>query len=278
MRINSISNYYNSYTPTFGVNLNSPKLKFKEDDFYVRIKGYGHDSGWAKKIRETADKAVIYIRENCNFENTLKKICSGVTEANQLPLDLEKRKHTGVLRIPREGWYYQSDWGHDSGLITAYSKTNRYKDYADRFDYIVKHPLKNPYRIELTRPVHDKDLGKFLDHGSAKYINTAFYHAKKIYENLYSKYITNEVKKENLEDVNCSIAEIRWILAHATPWERGSDAIANTFVRSIYKAIGIKTTPLKKGISLDLEAYCTELDEYKRRFASYFVKKPMIID
>ena len=123
MLVNSVNNYQNkSYSPKFGVNLQSKKLQFKEDDFYVRIKGYGHHSGWAKKIRETADNVVSFIREKCNFEETLKKICDGVTEANQLPLDLDKRQHTGILRTNREGWRFGSDWNPKDGIITKYGK------------------------------------------------------------------------------------------------------------------------------------------------------------
>ena len=81
--------------------MQSPKLKFKEDDFYVRIKGYGHHSGWAKKVRETADNAVAYIRQHFNFEETLKKVTEGITKANQLTLDIDKKEHTGILRIKR---------------------------------------------------------------------------------------------------------------------------------------------------------------------------------
>ena len=87
-----------------------------------------------------------------------------------------------------------------------------------------------------------------------------------------------EIKEENLSDFNSLIAEIRWILAHSTPWERGSDAISNTFIRSIYKAAGVKAYPLKKGVSLDLEAYCTDLEEYKSKFPQYFAKPPKIIN
>ena len=279
MKIQPIICY--NYNPNFGVNLQSKKLQFKEDDFYVRIKGYGHHSGWAKIIKETADNAVKFIREKCNFEESLKQITDGVTEANQLPLDIDKRKHTGILRIQRNGWKYGSDWIPENGLITRYSKNgnNRYKTYAERLDYIVKHPLKNPYNdICLSRPKHDKDYGKFIEHANANRIDSAFEHVNNIYNHLYAKYIANEVKEESLTDVNNMVAEIRWILAHATPWERGSDAISNTFIRSIYKAMGIKAYPLKRGISLDLEAYCTNLKEYKNNFTSYFSKKPEIID
>jgi len=281
MRIGSIDNTQNHfYSPSFGVNLQSPKLKFKEDDFYVRIKGYGHHSGWAKKMRETADNAVNYIRHICNFEETIKRITNGVKDANRLTDDVEKIEHTGILRTDRFGWNNKSCWDSSTGLITPYSNNpkNRYKNYADRLDYIVKHPLNNPFRIELTRPVHEKDFGKFMEHGNGKYIHTAFGIIDKIYNKLYTNFISNDVKKENLKEINSSIAEIRWILAHVTPWERGSDAIANTFIRSFYKAMGIKTYPLKKGVSLDLEAYCTNLEEYKNKFPEYFSKKPKIID
>ena len=143
MRIYSVSNN-NNYNVTFGVNLQSKKLRFDKEDFFVRIKGYGHDSEWAEKICETADTAVDYIREKCNFEETLKKITVGVREANQHSEDEEKRDHTGILRIEREGWQHNSNWGDD--LITTYSSSpqNRYRSYASRLDYTVKHPLYNP--------------------------------------------------------------------------------------------------------------------------------------
>ncbi len=280
MRINSINNYcsYNC-SPNFGVNLNSPKLNFAESDFYVRINGYGKYSDWAKIIKETADGAVNFIRKYCNFEETLKRITAGVIKANQIPRDLDKRKHTGILRTKREGWNSKSDWGPD--IITRYSKKpkNRYKTYANRLEYRVGHPLKNPYcDISLTRPVHDIDFGKFLEHGNARAINNAFTRLNNIYAKLYSDYILKDAKSADMPEINNSIAEMRWILAHATPWERGSDAISNTLMRSIYKAMGIKTYPLKKGISLDLEAYCTELKDYQQKFASYFDKPPMIVE
>ena len=284
MQILSIKNadYSYNYT-TFGINLQSKKLQFKEDDFYVMIRGYGRNSEWARKIKETADKAVFFIRKKLDFETTLKNITQGVTEANQYPLDLEKRQHTGILRVAREGWKHGSNWKHsDSFLITGYgsNKNNKYKIYMDRFDYTIKKPLQNPYNdICLTRPIYDKDtFGKFLNHPHAKFIPSAFEHLKTIYNKLYTKYIINEPKKDNLNNINALIAEMRWILAHSTPWERGSDAISNTFIRSIYKAMGIKAYPLKKGVSLDLEAYCTNLDDYKKKFANYFIKKPEIID
>ena len=279
MLVNSVNNFYNPIN--FGVNLQSKKLRFKEDDFYVSISGYGHHSGWAKKIRETADNAVNFIREKCDFESTLKIITQGVTDANQLLPDIDKKVHTGILRIARDGWRSDSDWDKSLGLITRYGfpQKNRYNIYANRFNYRMKHPLKNPYSdISLTRPRRDYDSGHFLEHAHEKYINNTFEKLNSIYDVLYKKCISNEPKEENLSEINSLIAEMRWILAHSTPWERGSDAISNTFIRAVYKAAGIKAYPLKRGVSLDLEAYCTNLKEYKNNFAGYFLKKPEIVN
>ena len=74
------------------------------------------------------------------------------------------------------------------------------------------------------------------------------------------------------------VAEIRWVLAHATPWLRGSDAISNAFMRALFKAVGIKAYPPAKGISYDLEAYCRNLDDYKANFNSFFEKPLEVIE
>lgn len=100
----------------------------------------------------------------------------------------------------------------------------------------------------------------------------------KVCKKLFSNFTDKDINNKDLEKINTNIAEIRWILAHATPWKRSSDAISNVFIRAIYKSFGIKTYPLEKGITLDLEAYCTELNQYKKNFTKYFKKPPVIIE
>ena len=62
----------------FTANINSPKLKFKQVDFFVPIRGYGKNSLWAEKTKTTADKAVNMIRNNTSGENVLKFIADFV--------------------------------------------------------------------------------------------------------------------------------------------------------------------------------------------------------
>ena len=47
-------------------------------------------------------------------------------------------------------------------------------------------------------------------------------------------------------------------------------------MRALYKSMGIKTHPSKKGVSFDLQAYCTNLADYKKDFTTYFQKAPEI--
>lgn len=275
MRIQS--SYVTDYNCPFYANINSPKLRFKQEDFFVNIRGYGKNRAWANSVKSTTDNAVNLIRKNSTLDNILKFISAGVRKANTLCLDIGKKLHSGILRTKRDGWLCHSDW---SGLElwTDYSHVSRYKNYIERLDEIANKKLINPYDdIELTIPIIEEN-GSSLKHCSEKYINNAFKHIAEIYGHFKQSFNSKEINNSQMKDVNNDIAEIRWILAHSMPWERGSDAISNILIRAMYKSIGIKSYPLKKGISLDLEAFCTELKDYKAKFPSFFEKPPEIID
>lgn len=264
----------NFYSPNFCANFNSPKLKFKQADFFVRIRGYGQDRNWANEVIKTADSAVDLIRKDTSAENVLKIISCGIANANAKLLDINKKFFTGILRTARNSW--RSVNGCD--LTTPYTN-NKYRSYSQRLDYVAEHPLENNYDMDFSRPhIYEDDHKKVILHASSDNLNNTLNKIFKLTEEIFPKYIHENVKNEDLEKVNSTIAEIRWLLAHSTPWMRGSDAISNVFMRVMYKAIGIKSYPLKKGISLDLEAYCTELKEYKAKFSEYFEKPPKIIE
>ena len=258
----------------FQANFNSPKLRFKQEDFFVRIRGYGQNRAWARDVKKTADMAVKLIRRDTSAENVLKLVSIGVSNANKNnTLDLIKKLFSGLLRAPRENWPYEK-W---ADLTTPYD-SGKYRPYQARLDYTASHPLKPEQAPDYSRPViYDNGMRAIL-HGSSLYVNKNLDKVLKLSKNIFPKYVHQDVKPENMEEINSTIAEIRWILAHSTPWLRGSDAISNVYMRVLYKAIGIKSYPLKKGISLDLEAYCTELSEYKKKFPAFFEKTPEIIE
>ena len=57
------------YNNSFQANINSPRLRFKQADFFVKIRGYGTNTRWAKKTKETADTAVNMARKKTSAEN-----------------------------------------------------------------------------------------------------------------------------------------------------------------------------------------------------------------
>ncbi|MBR2430337.1 hypothetical protein IKB17_02590 [bacterium] len=260
------------YNLNFNANLKSPKLRFSSEDFFIKIRGYGRNKNWADEIVKTADEAVKNIRKKQDFETVLKKIVKGVAKANKFPLDLNKRERTGVLRIKRDGWDYNKEYASHI-LVTNYEKKGdpKYKSYRDRFDYIMMHPLERPYDdISLTVPACDNDGIKYLRHGNFHVLNDVFTRLENIYNSILDNFKGEKVNDDDMYIINDKVAEMRWILAHATPWERGSDAISNVLMRSILKAFGIKAYPSAKGVSFDLEAYCTNLEDYKKKFQNYF--------
>lgn len=280
MRITQTANHY--HKTSFG--LKSISQKFKPSDFYINIPGYGRNSAWAEKIIETAEEATGFINRGWSFENVIKKISIGVAKANKYPLDVSKREHSGILRTAREGWRYGSDWDGFS-LVTSYDKAHgnkRYRIYEERLDDTIKKPLKAVYpKIGISRPealVLDDIEEKRIIHGAPNKINESFRLLDKLYSFLIKKYHNKNLDEKDLKVINNIIAQMRWILAHSTPWERGSDAISNVFVKALYKSLRIKTSAPAKGISFDMEAFVTNLQDYKEKFSTYFKKPPRIVN
>ncbi|MBR1618537.1 hypothetical protein IJ674_01420 [bacterium] len=266
MQVNSVS------ATNFCANFNSPKLKFNKDDFFIRLKGYGQSDKWAQEVSQIADDAVDMFRKNTDAETVLKFISKSARYANRNCEDLHKQKNTGILRTDRAGWQSK-----EAEIFTPYN-VEKYSTYSERLYNTYLKPLEDPYqrRIRLTKPSNFY-IGK-LFHGAPENINIAFDYVFNICKQIIPKYVKNDIKPKDLETVNPQIAEMRWVLAHSTPWVRGSDGISNIFMRAIYKAVGVKTYPVKKGVSLDLEAYCTNLKDYKMLWNTYFEKAPEIAE
>ncbi len=262
----------NVTSTNFCANFKSPKLRFKQDDFFIRIKGYGQNRQWAQEVKGNADIAVKMLRDETEPEYVLKYISTSTRIANRHDLNLYKRENTGILRIERDGWQ-----SRECDIFTPYD-IPKYKNYTNRLVEVNSHPLDDPYsrQISLSKPANFF-TGKIF-HGSYANVNIALDYVFKLCKEVVPKFIKNEIKQKDLPELNSKVAEMRWVLAHSTPWVRGSDAISNIFMRVIYKSVGVKTYPVKKGVSLDLEAYCTNLEDYKKLFHTYFDKAPEIAE
>lgn len=56
------------------------------------------------------------------------------------------------------------------------------------------------------------------------------------------------------------------------PFVRGSAAMADAYTKSLFEALNIQTTPWKKGIAPDFEAFITPLDEYSKNTETFLIK------
>lgn len=258
-------------TPSFKANLNSPKLKLSNKDFFIKLPKYGANESWAEEMVRTTDLVTDYIRGKFEGEAVLQAVTAGVIAANMIPFDIEKRLRTGYMRIERPSWQGLED-GRE--ILTSYNN-DRYGTYKERLDSVCERPLKKiDEKLGLSAPNKSKDIV----HADSSFINNSIDYIFKLYKDKYAKFLKKDVKKEDLPEIIDVVAEIRWVLAHATPWLRGSDAISNVFMRAMFKAVGVKAYPPAEGISYDLEAYCRNLDDYKANFNSFFEKPLEVIE
>ena len=290
MQINSISslnlysiraNHKNYCLQSFGANIHSAELAYSPCDFFIKLPEYGKSLSWVNRIIKATDVTAEMITKEKSFDEVLQYISKNVREANSRlnPLGCKNKiKHSGILRTKRNDWDYNATW-ENMNICTPYGSNAipSYKTYESRFDDLLSNPIDNPFStIKLTVADYDYN-GKFLKHPGDKLVNNALNLVKERYDYLNKKYIKPNITPD-LKDVNNKIAEMRWILAHSMPFERGSDSISNIFMKAMYKSMGIKTYSPAKGISFDLEAFCTNLDKYKANFPNYFKKSPILLD
>ena len=280
------------------------------ENYFINIKGYKRNQEWAEAMCNLTESSSVLIRSGFGFDETMQYIASGTRQyvLNNKP-DYDLACTQGVLRTYRDG-YISNQAMAPHGAITPFSHNTKYYSYSERFiNRYGNKALKNPYegRIELTRlspnekyPIEQneynsynpKHIIEYDKNGNAKYykITECMVHpegrygtegleiAKELHNKLISKYQGKSLNKKDLEDINETIGEIHWVIAHTMPWGRGSDGIANVYVKSLYQSLGIKTYPPREGISFDLEAFCTELEDYKKNYKKLYSQEPEIVN
>lgn len=93
--------------------------------------------------------------------------------------------------------------------------------------------------------------------------------AQDVFENL-KQYKNAELSEENLEKIYEHVGAIHWCIAQSMPFMRGSAAMADAFSKSLFEALNVQTTPWKKSLSPDLEAFATPLEEFSKKYQTFF--------
>lgn len=252
--------------------------------FFARTKvnerKYGKNIAWASEMNMFSDVAAARISNGEGFRGVIDGIASDYrsydvakTLDSNTGID-DRRKYSGEYR----------GYNNDNGATTPFNATGSYSEYNDRFTKMLQqaeagNPRVSPYPdVELT-DFGVTNRGNCMIHPKSRTVEPGMNHIQDRFDEL--KPLFEKVKNgknltpEEIKMANDKIAESYYLMANIMPWARGSNGISDIYMRSMYKALGIDQPALKKGVSLDLEAFCMSLDDYKAQWNSFF--EPQVV-
>lgn len=265
-------------------NLNE-KLIQEPENFFINIEGYGRNYKWARYMKEACNYAALLIRNGESFENVLDTIAQDCQNCAFLNVktcgDFEKAWRTGVLRDEKTPTTLATPYDMSGIKYGAYGLKYSLKALSASTNSVVKQfSAKTPEMFPDFRPTRiffypQRNEGKLFHPMNG--VKPALNYSKEIYENLLENYTNRKLNKKEIKEVNSQIATIHWLMAHGVPYHRGSDSITNVFVKALYNALGFELDCAKENISFDLEAFCSELDEYRKKYTKLYEKEPKYI-
>ena len=247
--------------------------------FFARTKvnerKYGKDIAWAHEMNMFSDVAAARISQGDNFRTVISNIASDYRSydvAKTLDSNVgvsDRRKYSGEYR----------GYNSDNGATTPFNATGSYSEYNDRFSRMLQqaeagNPRISPYPdVELT-DFGVTNRGNCMIHPKSRTVEPGMEHIQDRFDEL--KPLFEKVKNgkdltpDEIKMANDNIAESYFLMANIMPWARGSNGISDIYMRSMYKALGLNQPALKQGVSLDLEAFCMSLNDYKAQWDSFF--------
>ncbi len=233
------------------------------NSYYIRMQNYSRNYRWAEKMLEADEKITNAIKSGADFETVELLAQKGVQEAYNLDDRFKARKihpktYTSPYCVEKEGrgseyfdTYAQKT--SDRGENWKPSSSEEYKDAnVSSFKFLAEDVIKveegwNPRKSNLEL-------------------------AKREYEKLRS------IENPTEEEINKSIATIHWLIAQESPYEKGSDSIANLITKSIYHAYNMETSPIKPGHSFDFEAWYQDLGDFVENYQDLFETRPHVVE
>ncbi|MBQ7126290.1 hypothetical protein IJO12_04310, partial [bacterium] len=241
-------------------------------------KKYGKDFEWADKVVTMQNDAVNKIISGASFDEVINGLAA---DYRNIDLSLQKDSH----RMLHSG-QYRPDYCPNDSPYTPCLQGGRYGAYYERFKNMIdSNNALSPLfeNAPMTRLEYDATNGRvIMQHPAADNIPLAMNHVEKIHNNLQE--LVNKVKSSQQLSpteqvfIDESIAEIHYTLSHAMPWARGSNGIIDSYVRSLYKSLGLDLPALKNNVSLDLEAFCTDLETFKNKWCSQEFFEQTVVD
>lgn len=268
--------YQQNKRPSFG--------KVEPEMLFINIPGFDKDFNWANAMIKTIDKTVKIITSG---KSSLTNLLDGIKK--------DYGKYFTEKIAPKTQKVESVNYGVDRKGELLTFLVGRYNSYFDRAsemvlkDYAIfdEEQICNTRladfdkSVQLTKTFYNlENFEIHWQHTDAQNIQKVIDYSSKIYQNLNS--LRNELLKKNdknllLNKINKKIAELHWYLANAIPYERGSAGIVDVLTKSIYESMYIQTSPWKKGLSPDMEAFVTPVNEFIEKYPSYFDSPPKFI-
>ena len=228
-----------------------------EDAFFIRLEGYGQDPNWAQKMRNLTYLASSKLKNNEDFMTVLLLICDETKIIN-------KKDNFGRKRI-FPGNFIIADNGRGHEYYERYLKKTKTIRYEETSPSPTKEYLEANV-CKIFRNDYDNVMFCYGWKKGNKISNLSL--AEKAYKKL------KETKNPKDEDILETCATIQWLIAQESPFERGSDSIANVLTKAIMHSYGMKITAPKEGVSFDFEAFYTDLDKYIKNYPNFFEEIP----
>ncbi|MCQ2789060.1 MAG: hypothetical protein MJ229_01655 [bacterium] len=261
MKIQAIQNFNYNANPVNSVknkkNYSSPSFEqIKPEYMFINSKGYSKDVDWAKSSVEIINKAKELIQNNTKFDDLIKYI-SG--EYHYLYV------FSGLFGFPR--------------LLTISNEMNeKYEPYNKMgLDFLEKNSKTNNYRVSAKLKsqninVNLNTVTSFEDKNGnkvAKVISPPDYVVTPTMKEIGEIYKSIQ-KEDNIDKIVDSTAQIHWLMSQARPYVRGTAGIADILCKSIFEAKGIQVSEYKEGINPNIEAFFTQIDEFSKKYPSFF--------
>ena len=253
------------------------KQVFSGDEFFINMKGYKKNETWAKQMEALTYASSLAILNGKDFNFVLNNIEKGINIINSIRLGGNSYTY-GKIRELCHSFQIMED--------------ERGCEYLDR--YIKKSKIKNsqtkkagkPVKVYAAKPNEEYKeanvskiskvqiagitgpIVEIYQESIRKYTISNLYFAKKEFEKL------SQIENPTTQDVMRSCAIIQWLIAQETPYYRGSDSVANVLTKAIMHAYNVHISPVKEGLSLDFEAFDTDLDDYIEKYPDFFEEKP----
>ena len=236
---------------------------------------YGKNIAWAHEMNNISEIAKTMIKDGASFDEVMDAI-SITYRGNDLKTTLFSEVGDNLGR--RSSGIYRGLEDPNINATTPFVKGEDYTEYFTRLTQAGTR--KSPYNdIEITEISYSKnfmpDRGAMI-HPSNKYVEPGMAHIRERYDELkpfIEKIQRGEtLTKQEKNIIDDKVSEIYFLMANIMPYKRGSNGISDIFMRSIYKSLDIEQPAIKKGISLDLEAFCLNLNDFKKNWSSFFIK------